>query len=238
MKTDYEKNIIRETSISYQQMKKPNVRESVLERGTDCVSTYELIMLILGTGTQKSPVEVLAKKVLSCIHQNQHKNLIESLQSIEGMGSAKSIIIAAAVELGKRLNAHNEVRISQPRDIIPMVQHYALEQQEHFLCVLLNGAHVIQKIQVVSIGTLNHTIIHPREIFASAIQERSAAVIICHNHPSGQKEPSNEDIKVTERLLQASRILGITLLDHIILTRNAFFSFAEENLFSLLKELS
>ncbi|MGL4986775.1 MAG: RadC family protein [Treponemataceae bacterium] len=232
METNYEQNFIQDAATSYVKMKKPNVRENVLKNGTNSMSTYELIMLILGSGTQKTPVTILAKRVLKRIHQNRSENLIEDLQLIEGMGTTKSIIIAAVVELGRRLNAHNEIKIHKPSDIIPLVKHYTLEQQEYFLVILLNGAHAIQKIQVVSVGTINRTLIHPREVFASAIQERSGALIICHNHPSGQKEPSKEDIEVTKRLFEASRLLGITLLDHIIITRNSFYSFAEENLFA------
>ena len=209
--------------------KKPDIREKVLKNGLEFATNKELIMLLLGNGTKENPIEKLAGKVIDKIHK-QKNNLIEDLQKIEGIGPSKAIIIGAAIEFGRRQNAHREKQILQPSDIIPYIQHYAIQKQEHFICITLNGAHEIIEIHPVSIGTINETMVHPREVFSNAIKDRATAIIICHNHPSENCNPSNNDIKTTKRLLEASNFLGIQLLDHIILTTRGYFSFLENNM--------
>ena len=120
------------------------------------------------------------------------------------------------------------MRIGSVLDVVPLLQIYSLRKQEHFICITLNGAHEVINVGVVSIGSLNKTVIHPREIFSIAIAERAAAIIVAHNHPSGNLEPSEEDFECTKRLLASSRILGIPLLDHLIVSKNGFYSFREE----------
>jgi DNA repair protein RadC len=112
---------------------------------------------------------------------------------------------------------------------VPFVQHYAVQPKEHFISVTLNGAHEILQIRLVTVGTVNRTLIHPREIFSDAIKDRACAIILCHNHPSGSSMPSNEDIETTRQLYKASKVIGINILDHIIVTRTDFYSFREHN---------
>lgn len=203
---------------------KPNTRELLLKLGEESLRDYELIMILLGTGTKTKTVEQLAKSVLEIIQKNSGKNLKEKLLKINGMGKSKTALICAALELGKRYNSFNGIKIKQPEDLIPLVQHYALQNQEHLILVTLNGSHEIIQIKLISIGTLNRSLIHPREIFSEAIKDRAAGIIICHNHPSGSLLPSDNDIEVTQRLKSVSEIIGIPLLDHIILSQKGFFS--------------
>lgn len=211
---------------------KPNIRETVLLKGLTYPSTLELVMLILGSGTKKYPVTTLAKKVIDTITSTDSELLLPELLKIDGIGPGKAVSIGAAIEFGRRQNMHYGRQILKPADIIPFVQHYSMQQKEHFISITLNGAHEIIKIQPISVGTINRTVVHPREVFAGAVQDMAAAVIVCHNHPSGNCEPSNEDIQTTNRLIMAGNYLGIKILDHIIITRTAYYSFKEHNLLS------
>ena len=216
--------------MNYQQNAKPDVREQVLKHGFSYPSDEELVMLILGSGTKKSPVRRLARSVVEALYESDDKNIVPDLLAIKGMGTGKSLAVAAALELGRRRNAHLHSVITQPKDVVPFVKNYSVLPKEHFLCITLNGGHEIIKIRVVSVGTINRTIVHPREIFSEALVENAAAMIVCHNHPSGSCAPSREDIETTKTLIEASKIIGITLLDHIILDRDSYFSFLEHDL--------
>lgn len=226
MNKNYNHSLLENLTNQFSQ-KKPNVRENVLRYGIECASTYELLMLLLGCGTAKNPVQKLAKTAVRAIISNPDGNVADFLQQIDGIGQTKAIIVAAALELGRRFaNPHGQF-INYPGDVLPFVRHYSLEPKEYFLSILLNGAHAIQKIAVVGVGTVNRCIVDPREVFHDAIEARSAAIIICHNHPSGTPEPSCEDIHLTERISKAGSIIGIPLLDHIIITRDDYYSFLE-----------
>ena len=187
-------------------------------------------MLILGSGTKYIPVELLAAKVIQVLNASNSETMVAQLLKIKGIGSGKALAIAAAVELGRRRTCHLQALIKHPSDLVPFLRNYSIETKEHFLCATLNGAHEIIQIRVISIGTLNRTIIHPREIFCEALTEHAAAIIVCHTHPSGNCEPSEEDISTTQVLINSAEILGISLLDHIIISRNSYFSFLEHHL--------
>ncbi|MDR3284979.1 MAG: DNA repair protein RadC [Treponema sp.] len=207
----------------------PDVRERALEKGLFALEDRELIMLLLGSGTKGHPVNTLARQALDVITGVNPEDRIEKLLKITGMGPGKALSVAAALELGRRFNGHVLMKINTPLDLIPLVQHYTMQPQEHFLSISLNGAHEILQIRVVGVGTLNHSMIHPREIFVEAVKERACALILCHNHPSNTREPSPEDIETTKRLIDAGQIIGIRILDHIIVTKDNYFSFREEN---------
>ncbi len=209
---------------------KPNVREQVMKHGIAYATDEELIMMILGSGTKGVPVEKLSERVIDALNATNEENTVQALQKIRGMGAGKTMAIAAAIELGRRRNCHKSVVISHPKDIVPFVQSYAIHQKEHFLCVTLNGGNEIMKIRVISVGTLNQTLVHPREIFSEALMENAAAIIVCHNHPSGNCRPSKEDINTTKHLKICSDILGVTLLDHIIFSARGYYSFMEHDL--------
>ena len=210
--------------------KKPDVREKALEHGLSYMFDEELIMMILGSGSRQHPVESLAEKITEVLDQAQGGDVIEKLLSVKGMGQGKALAVGAALELGRRRSNHLRAPIKSPQDIVPFIRNYAVSEKEHFLLVTLNGGHEIIQIHVVSVGTLNRTLIHPREVFSIAIKENAAALIVCHNHPSGNCTPSKDDVIVTKNLIDVSIVMGIELLDHVIVSRESYFSFAENKL--------
>ena len=208
---------------------KPDVREKALKHGIGFPFDEELVMLILGSGTKDMPVELMACKIMETLDCSDDDKIIENLLKLKGVGQSKALAVAAALELGRRRSSHLKAPIKTPQDVIPFVRNYAVSSKEHFLVITLNGGHEIIKIHCVSVGTLNRTLIHPREVFSQAIQENAAALIVCHNHPSGNCQPSKEDIETTKILLQASFIIGIELLDHVIIDCENYFSFLENH---------
>lgn len=211
-------------------LNKPDLREKALMHGISFPFDEELVMLILGTGTKEMPVDRMAEKIIETLDSSNKDEIIKNLLHIKGVGSGKALAVAAALELGRRRNNHLRAPIRTPSDVVPFVRNYAVSHKEHFLLITLNGGHEIIQIHVVSVGTLNKTLIHPREIFSEAIKENAAAIIVCHNHPSGNSNPSDDDIETTRILLSAAQIIGIQLLDHIIVDCENYYSFMEHKL--------
>ena len=209
---------------------KPNVREDALKYGMGYPLDEELLMLILGSGNKNMSVETMAKKIADTLDSSDDDEVVKNLLALKGVGTAKALAIAAALELGKRRRNHLGAHIRSPDDIVPYVKHYAMSQKEHFLAITLNGGHDIIQIHVVSVGTVNQAIIHPREVFVDAIKENASAIILCHNHPSGKAIPSDKDIDTTRHLIEVSKIIGIAILDHIIIDCENYFSFMENKL--------
>lgn len=210
--------------------KQPNIRELTLLNGISYPDDEELIMLILGKGTKNNPIESLAEKVTKTINSCNEEELIPNLKKINGMGESRALIIAAALELGRRRRGILRSSINAPKDVIPFLQHYTLMPTEHFITVTVNGAKEILSTRVVSVGTINKALIHPREVFANAVSEYASGIICCHNHPCGQCYPSNADIDSTKILQKAAKILGIVFMDHIIITKEDYFSFLEHGM--------
>lgn len=210
--------------------KKPDIRELTLKNGIAFPSNEELLMLMLNKGTKQMPVEKLAQKVLSTVNTCNREDIVSELKNIPGIGDTKALTVAAAIEFGRRRNLSRHCVIDHPSDIIPYVQHYAIEPKEHFICASLNGAHEVLNIRVVSIGTTTRTLVHPRELYADPVAEHAAGIICCHNHPFGSCLPSQADIDATKLLQSAADILGITFMDHIIITRESYFSFLEHSM--------
>lgn len=210
--------------------KQPNIRELTLLNGISYPDDEELIMLILGKGTKNNPIESLAEKVTKTINSSNEEELIPNLKKINGMGESRALIIAAALELGRRRRGILRSSINAPKDVIPFLQHYTLMPTEHFITVTVNGAKEILSTRVISVGTINKALIHPREVFANAVSEYASGIICCHNHPCGQCYPSNADIDSTKILQKAAKILGIVFMDHIIITKEDYFSFLEHGM--------
>lgn len=209
---------------------KPDVREKALEHGFSYLFDEELIMLILGSGMRGLPVEYMAEKIAEVLDDCDFEDAVENLLRVKGVGQGKALAVAAALELGRRRSNHLRAPIKSPCDIVPFLKNYAVSEREHFLLVTLNGGHEILQIHVITVGTLNRTLIHPREVFTTAMRDNAAAIIVSHNHPSGNCQPSEEDIAVTETLEKVSVIMGIELLDHVIVSRETFFSFLEHKM--------
>ena len=197
---------------------KPDIRERLLAYGAERLSDTDLLAVLLHTGIANKPVTKLAEEIVLHIDTRKTETIEAALKNIHGIGNAKLSTILAAFELGRRYYGVGGEKIRHPSDIIPFLRHYSVRKQEQFICASLNGAHEILAIRVVSVGTLTHTLVHPREVFADPLADRAATVIIAHNHPSGSLEPSTEDMALTRRLCQAGSLLGIEVLDHIILS--------------------
>jgi DNA repair protein RadC len=204
-------------------------REKLLKQGASSLSDQELLAIILGKGTQKEDVLSLSKKIVKIIDEKGLAFIAHDITNIDGIGTAKAASIAAAFEFVRRRIKPEGLKIKFPADVLPLIQHYADRKQEHFLCISINGANEIMNVRVVSIGLVNKSHVHPREVFADVISERASAVIVAHNHPHGELKPSNEDIQITKQLKEAARILGLSLLDHIIFNTKGYFSFAEND---------
>jgi len=207
---------------------KPDIRERLLKYGAEHLSDTDLLAVLLHTGIANKPVTRLAAEIVRHIDTCKTEHIETALRTISGIGEAKLATILAAFELGRRYYDVGTEKIQHPCDIVPFLRHYSIRKQEHFICISLNGAHEISAIRVVSVGTLTHTLVHPREVFADPLMDRAASVILAHNHPSGSLDPSKEDMELTHRLYQVGNLLGINVLDHIILAPNgAYLSFIE-----------
>ena len=205
-------------------------REKLLRKGAEALSDVELLAILLGRGVEGHDVMTVAERVLKAFGASKEKPDIEELKKIEGVGPAKATVIAAALEFSRRRIRPEGLRISFPADVLPLIRHYADRKQEHFICISINGANEVIKSRVVSVGLVNRTQVHPREVFAEPITDRASAIIVAHNHPAGSLSPSNEDIEITKQLKSAGETLGIRLLDHIIFNHKGYYSFLESGL--------
>jgi len=203
-------------------------REKLLRGGSGILTDRELLAILIGTGIKGRDAGTLAEEVLDILDKSGYKVSLDKLTGINGLGTAKAAVIAASMEFARRAICPEKKKISGPKDIMPLIRHYGDRDREHFLCLSLNGAHEVRHIRIVSIGLVNKTLVHPREVFSDPIKDRAAAVIVAHNHPSGNTAPSAEDIDITNRIKKAGDILGIPLLDHIIFSEDSFYSFMEE----------
>jgi DNA repair protein RadC len=205
-------------------------REKLQGKGPEALSDLELLAVLLGSGTKEHDVFSVAGRILKVLDGRNEKLSLEELQKIEGVGPAKASLIAAALEFARRRIRPEGLRISFPPDVLPLIRHFADRKQEHFICISLNGANEVIATRVISVGLVNKTQVHPREVFADPITDRASAVIVAHNHPSGSLEPSKEDIDITVQLKSAAEILGIRLLDHIVFNQKGYYSFLEKGL--------
>jgi DNA repair protein RadC len=211
-------------------------REKLIHAGPDTLTEAELLAILIGSGTGKITAVDLAKRLLV-----EYKNLraiagldVGDLQHFKGIGEARAVSIVAAFELARRLHSLPEEErhvIRTPDDVaerfIPRLRDM---KQEVFIVLLLNSANRIMKEVTVTRGLLNSSLTHPREVFRSAIVESAASVILLHNHPSGNPEPSQEDISITKQIVEASKVVGIPVHDHIIIADNSYTSFADRGL--------
>ncbi|OPX82447.1 MAG: hypothetical protein A4E52_02055 [Pelotomaculum sp. PtaB.Bin013] len=211
-------------------------RERLLKEGAGALSEIELLAILLGTGSPENTVLELASLILTRFRSLRLlvDATIEELSEIKGVGLAKASQVKAALELARRLSRFT----SQPRPVIKspadaaglVMEEMRHLDREHFRALLLNTRNQVVANDEVSIGTLNTSSVHPRELFRNAIKRSAASLVLVHNHPSGDATPSKEDLDVTRRLCEAGRIIGIEVLDHIIIGDNKFTSFKAEGL--------
>ncbi|MBM3285553.1 MAG: DNA repair protein RadC [Candidatus Aminicenantes bacterium] len=205
-------------------------REKLKEKGAQALSDAELIAVLLRSGIKGQEVRTLAAEVGRLLAEKKGNIAFQDLAQIKGIGLAKAAQILAAFELARRHLLQETVKITGARDVLPLLNDIAGKQQEYFVCISLNGAHEVIEKRIVTVGLLDKSQVHPREVFADVIADRAAAVILAHNHPSGDLKPSNRDLKIHEQLTEAGTILGIRILDHIIVCRKGYYSFQEAGL--------
>lgn len=213
-------------------------REKLLLRGPQSLSDAELVAILLRTGKKGKSVLEIARELI-----NSEGNLamlatktVDSLQLISGIGKDKAATLAAAFELSRRILSQpkwfSNKKITSPQDVaeifIPILRD---DNKEKFIVVCLNSANKIIKHETISIGNLNSSVVHPREVFKVAIDNSSASIILIHNHPSGNPEPSNEDIRITKKIVETGKIMEIPVFDHLIIAGETYTSFVEKRLF-------
>ncbi|MDR1420624.1 MAG: DNA repair protein RadC [Treponema sp.] len=203
-------------------------RERLCKFGPEALSDHELLAILLNTGTRGKNVVRLAADLLKRLDGNRNIPTMGELTRLTGLGKSKAGAVIAMLEFGRRRWGTAGIKIKRPEDIYALVRHYADRKQERFLCISFNGAHEVLAVRVITIGLVNRTIIHPREVYAEAITDHAVAVAVAHNHPSGQLVPSQEDDEVTSRLKAAGVILGINFLDHIIFSHVSYFSYRQD----------
>ena len=212
-------------------------REKLKKIGAANLSDAELLAIVLRSGTKGKSVLAVAQELI-----NKHSNLavlgsvsLSEIKKTSGIGEDKAISLLAAFEIGRRMQAQTkwlfDKKVTSPKDIaeffIPILRD---ELKEKFIVVSLNSANKVTRYETISVGSLNSSVVHPREIFKFAIENSSASIILIHNHPSGNLEPSHEDIQITKKLVEAGTILNISVLDHLIIAGNSFTSLVERRI--------
>jgi DNA repair protein RadC len=210
-------------------------RERLLSHGAEALSNAELLSAILGFGTRKESVLDLSSRILSEYSLERLSNArVRELKMIAGLSSAKACGILAALELGKRAACERSAEgraIESPEDLVKLLLPRMRNLRREFLRgIYLDSKKRLLGNEVISVGGLNTNNVHPREVFAPAVRDSAAALVLVHNHPSGDPAPSKDDLKVTRKLTEAGRMLGIEVLDHIIIGRNTYMSMREEGL--------
>lgn len=200
------------------------------KKGARALSDLELLAVLLGSGIQGKDVFAVARDILKLAQGDFNNINLEKLRDIEGVGLAKACQIMAAIEFSKRFLVKDGIKVKNIDDVVKLVEELRAKKQEYFLSLTLDGASYLIQKRTVFIGTLNHSIVHPREVFADAISDRAAGIIFVHNHPSGNIDPSKEDIAITNRLLEVGKMVGIEVIDHVIVGKDGCFSFQAEGM--------
>ncbi|MGZ5196507.1 MAG: RadC family protein [Kaistella sp.] len=212
-------------------------REKFLLKGKNSLSDAELLAIIMGSGNREDSAVELGRKILNSVENNWH-NLsllqISDLMKFKGVGEAKAISIATALEIGRRRAAQevpDKIQISESKDIYKVLQPYLSDlRTEEFWAVFLNQNNRILGKSKLSSGGINQSVVDVRILFKTALEHFATGIAIAHNHPSGNLKPSQDDLKITKQIAEAGKILSIQLLDHLIISQNSYFSFADENL--------
>lgn len=212
-------------------------REKIMEKGVESLSNAEILAVLLGSGNRKQSALFLAQELLTSLDKGLYQleeMTIHELMEFPGIGPAKASRILCGLELSRRAKTApaSPMNVSSPGAVYSyMLTKMKNYQKEVFICLHLDSKNNILSEDVVSIGTLNRSLVHPREVFKKAVKNGAAAVLVVHNHPSGDPTPSAEDKQVTQRLKEVGDLLGIPLLDHIIIAREERFSFREAGIF-------
>jgi DNA repair protein RadC len=203
-------------------------REKLQKYGVGKLDDYELLAILLGSGIEGLNVLQLSKKILFAVKKaGKDKITLEDLLKIKGLGKAKASQILAIIELAKRLTSET-LEILSAEDVWKLCGDIRESKKEHFVAFYLDTQNRLIERQIISIGTLTASLVHPREVFEPSVSLRAASVVVAHNHPSGNLEPSQEDKEITKRLEESGKILGIELSDHVIVSKTGYFSFQDK----------
>jgi len=207
-------------------------REKLIQYGPEKLSNSELLGILLRSGKKGENVVELAGKILKRFRADKLPYLtFDELKNYPGLGPAKACEIVACFELGKRLLKGKKARIYlKPKEVWEELKDIRDNKKEHFVIFYLDSRNQEIKREIISVGSLNANLVHPREVFEPAVRNLAAQIILAHNHPSGDPEPSEDDLTITKRLAEAGKIMGIEVVDHIIVVKNGFLSFKEKNL--------
>ena len=209
-------------------------REKLIQKGPGNLKDEELLAILLGTGIKGKNVIEVAKQILRKYSKKRLlKMKYEELSKIKGIGPAKACIILASQELVKRalkIQDSGLPIVQSVNDVVLQVGYIRDKSREHFIAIFLNARNELIFRKHIFIGTLNASLVHPREIFKEALEHNAASIILVHNHPSGDPEPSEDDLEITKRIIEAGKIMGIEVIDHIIITKTNVFSFKEKRL--------
>lgn len=198
-------------------------REKLARYGTARLSDLELLMAIIGSGNARADVGKIARQVLKLLRAKGGELSYDDLRGVVGLGEAKIPVILASLELARRyLLDSDQSIIDSPEKAVELLADIRDKKQEYFVCLTLDGANRLIAKRVVTIGTLTASLVHPREVFADAIADRAASIIVAHNHPSGSLRPSQADIVTTDRLKSAGELLGVPLINHLLITKQSF----------------
>lgn len=205
-------------------------REKFLQKGAAALSDVELLSLLIGSGNAASDVSTIARRVQRLLQKHGGHITLEDLLTIKGVSTVIAGRILAGLELTRRYLVRDIEPLRSMPDILGRLGHIRTRQQEYLVCLTLDGGRRLIAQRTVTIGTLDSVIVHPREVFSDAIADRAACIIVAHNHPSGNARPSSHDISLTQQLIAAGHLIGIELHDHIIVSKNDYFSYRQNHL--------
>jgi len=224
----------REQSLNIRDMEEADrPRERLLTLGPGVLSDADLIAVLFGSGSSGESVLETATRVARSVNLRRLRQVaVEELLGVKGMGPARAGQLLAAAEIGRRLWPEGDPipLIRGPESVYELTHDIRRSNREHFVGFYLNSRNQVLRREIISIGSLNASIVHPREVFVPAIAVSAASLILAHNHPSGDATPSEEDLAITRRIHEAGRLLGIELLDHVVVAREAYMSFKERRL--------
>jgi len=206
-------------------------RERFLKKGPEALSKSDLLAILLGSGIKGTNVQQLSQQIIKKFGKDFLNITVDNLQGIPGIGQAKALQIASAISLVKRFytdDQTNEIRINNSQDVLSLTYDLRDKKKEHLVCLYLNARNVLLKKEIISVGLLDKTLLHPREIFYPATELNAASVILVHNHPSGDSTPSEKDIQIVEKIAQAGEIMGISVIDFVIISEKGDYSFYEK----------
>ena len=206
-------------------------RERFLKKGSDALSKSDLLAILLGSGIKGKNVQKLSQQIVQKFGKNFLNISVTDLQEISGIGEAKALQIVSAISLVKRYYEDaksGETTIKNSKDVLSLIYDIRDKKKEHLVCLYLNARNSLLKKEIISVGLLDKTLLHPREIFYPAVELNTASIILVHNHPSGDSSPSSKDIQVVEKIAQAGEIMGIPVIDFIIVSENTHYSFFEK----------